>query len=426
MESDFDLMHSATSSKMMDPLSLDEIACSIKDSTANVQCWRQLWTPFKDTPSQDYSNISSVLHSMDTQEGLNRLQELRRSIVAIKSTIDTTNSPLKLQESLTNLKTPLTSQEFLHKIVEESTPVKRTRKRNDFEYPRNEGVRRSAKYVIDLATKGPQKNVQSVDVTPEVIYEVVKQIYGEPDVSKLVNFVKKLRGENPNVPRPFDEKNIAKHSEEILRKQLVESENQVEKLASAVQNCEKKIDTLNQIIETTHGIMLELNKRWAAEREETIRLKETLSQTATQESSSSFKTDNTEKLEILKNALEKSEKELLETQRILRIEQQRNKDLVIKLTKPAAQEVSTQTDLQIDAKLEDLQQKNSILIQQIEQNMQIFEDLKPKLKKTEELERNIRYKDDKISALEREKLDLESTMSQLISTLQKYSKLNTP
>lgn len=422
MEADFELTHSATSSKMMDPLSLDEIACSIKDSTANVQCWRELWTPFRDTQHPDYSNISSVLQSMDTQEGLNRLQELRRSIVAIKSTIDRTNSPLKLQESLTNLKTPLTSQEFLHKIVEETTPIK-NRRRNEFVYSGNDSVRKSAKYVIDLAAKG-QRAAKPVEVTPEVVFEVVKQIYGEPDVNKLVNFVKKLKGHG-NVPRGAEDRAGGKQPDEALKRQLAESENQVEKLTSAVRNCENKIGTLNQIIETTHGIMLELNKRWAAEREETMRLKETLSQTTTQESNASFKTDNTEKLEILKNALEKSEKELLETQRILKIEQQRNKELVTKLTKPAMSEVYTQADYEIYARVEDLQQKNSILIQQIEQNMQIFEDLKPKLKKSEELERSLRQRDERIFALEREKLELENTMNQLISTLQKYSKLNT-
>ena len=364
MESTFELTQSVESSKP-EILHLEDIRQSKEEESLDGECWRKLLTPNKDLSLSFIRSSLAFSHSQ-----VQNLEELKQSVASLKCKVALGTSPAKLQESLDKL--PSQSIEFLRKKTQNY----------------DESVRQSVKGILDLARTGDTEIPQQVEATPEIAFEIFKEMKVQPTVENLIKIIGMLKeSDNQKTPKPSGR---GADSYQELQQKFRKSQGEVYHLAQILKSYEQRIQLFNELLVETQELMKEMNAQWAKEKLELQKSKQ--------------KNPN-EEVELLKTALFESEKKFIEAQKQL---EQLSKS---KFTQ------STMTDT--DSVIQKLKTENEQLKKQIQENLSTFEQLEATLKHNKVLKKELEQKESQLKSVNNDKQELVEAVEQLAEAAQR-------
>jgi len=267
---------------------------------------------------------------------------------------------------------PTDSNEFLRRKVQSRESL--------------EDIRVSAKDIIEIATQGKTEIKEEIHVTDNLIAEVLSQMHVKPDsVRGLVEFIGMIKADidQERTQRPPNYQNA------LL---LQEKESKIAELQNGIAKCHAQMQSFMDVIFQTMGALKDINSKFNEE-ENNSKKKYKRKQAELEE-----------QVSVLKNAVTKSERELIDTKKLLDTERVKTQELIAGINS-RKQENASQA-------MEKLNTDNQELLKRIQSNNALLE----------QLSKQIREKDEKIEKIESEKAEILEVIGQVVEAAKNIMK----
>ncbi|CAG9331939.1 unnamed protein product [Blepharisma stoltei] len=369
MSSTFELSKSSQESQKPELLLVDELRNSREDDLPNVPSWRQWNQSILNSLASPF--VSQVLSSLAISNRIGNIEELKQSMVNLRESLAIKQPGDDLDAIYPDAK-PTDSNEFLRRKVQARESL--------------EDIRVSAKDIIEIATQGKTEIKEEIRVTDNLIAEVLSQMHVKPDsVRGLVEFIGLIKADidQERTQRPPNYQNA------LL---LQEKESKIAELQNDIAKCHAQMQSFMDVIFQTMGALKDINSKFNEEEKN---------------SNKNYKRKQAEleeQVSVLKNAITKSERELIDTKKFLDAERLKNQEIIAGINSKK-QENASQV-------LEKLNADNQELLKRIQSNNALLE----------QLSQQIREKDEKIEKIESEKAEILEVIGQVVEAAKNIMK----
>lgn len=221
-----------------------------------------------------------------------------------------------------------------------------------------------------------------MEVTPEIVSEILGQLQQEPTVEDIVDFIRRVRVASGKSSSKSTERLTTWLSEKRMRnseleQKLRESQLEHSRLDSELKRLQEKTVVMQKALREMIGLMTDMNERYSADKEKKSKMMSEMASSG----------DHSEVL-VLKKALQDSEKQLTEAQSQLDRKRQHTLELELQLSQlQAVSSTASQTDP--DTESDHLEEENAEILNQLDQNMQLLEEINREYEvKTQQSERS--------------------------------------
>ena len=347
------------------PLQLEDIAGEVGEST-DLHYWNKLLEISKKAPldGTDLTNrnlLNSLNTSVEGSSGLmSKIKSLRESIPDIKRELGVVPEDEDMSDSF---RTPPGSRAPLRTGAETQSSVSSRAGPSSTKRPSD--VQTVASSLINLATSGKGQVDPRLEVTPEIVGEVLSQLQQEPNAEDIVDFIRRVKGNSGKSSAKSSERLTTWLSEKRMRNselehKLRESQMEESQLRSELQRLQTKTDVVKKAIRELHELMTEMKERCQEDRQKRERITEEVRESG--------------EILVLKKALQESEKQLTEVQSQLDRKRQHTLELELKLSQlQAVSTVAVQTDS--DQEAQRLETQTAEMCDKLAQKMRILDQI---------------------------------------------------
>lgn len=365
------------------PLQLEDIAgAEVDESSSGLHFWNKLLevshkAPLDGTDLTNRNLLNSLNTSVEGSSGLmSKMRSLRESIPEIKRELGVVVEDEDMGDSF---RTPPGSRAPLRTGTDTQSQAMSRQMASSKRPPDPQVI---ASTIIDLATAGKGQVDPRMEVTPEIVSEILGQLQQEPTVEDIVDFIRRVRVASGKSSSKSTERLTTWLSEKRMRnseleQKLRESQLEHSRLDSELKRLQEKTLVMQKALREMIGLMTDMNERYNADKEKKSKI-------MTEMTSSE---DHSQVL-VLKKALQDSEKQLTEAQSQLDRKRQHTLELELQLSQlQAVSSVASQTDS--DAEITNLEEENGEILNQLDHNMQLLEEINREYEvKTQQSERN--------------------------------------
>jgi len=351
------------------PLQLEDIAgAEVDESTSGLHFWNKLLEVSHKAPldGTDLTN-RNLLNSLNTSvegssEVLRGMKSLSGSIPGIIRELGVVVEDEDLGDSF---RTPPGSRAPLRTGPDtQSTAVSRQLASSK----RATDPQVVASTIIDLATAGKGQVDPRLEVTPEIVSEILGQLQQEPTVEDIVDFIRRVKAASNKSSSKSTERLTTWLSEKRMRnseleKKLLESQAEQSHLDIELKRLQEKTQVMQKAMKEMIELMTAINEKYRADKETKAKM---MTEMGTSEGNSDVL--------VLKKALQDSEKQLFEAQSQLDRKRQHTLELELQLSQlQAGSSVGVQTES--DQERRRLEAENAEILNQLDQNMQLLEEI---------------------------------------------------
>lgn len=351
------------------PLQLEDIAgAEVDESTSGLHFWNKLLevshkAPLDGTDLTNRNLLNSLNASMEvSSERLRGLKSLSGSIPEIKMKLGVVVESEDMGDSF---RTPPGSRAPLRtgpdtQSTAASKPLASSQRPTDPQVV--------ASTIIDLATAGKGQVDPRLEVTPEIVSEILGQLQQEPTVEDIVDFIRRVKAASGKSSSKSTERLTTWLSEKRMRnseleKKLQESQAEQSHLDSELKRLQEKTSVMEKALNEMIELMSAINDKYHADKEMKTKM---MTEMGVSEG-------NSEVL-VLKKALQDSEKQLWEAQSQLDRKRQHTLELELQLSQlQAGTSMGAQTEP--DSERRRLEGENAEILNQLDQNMQLLEEI---------------------------------------------------